>query len=103
MNAQSCKFGRVEIEMSEGETGNMSTSSAQAQSKTRSTPTPTPTASVQPAITKHFTTKPKVNSDGHKQKPEDNTQPSASDPQAASPSIGGAYSLVRSGAALSNL
>ena len=103
MNAQSCKFGRVEIEMSEGNTGNISISSAQAQLTTRSTPTATPTASVQPPITKHFTTKPKVNSDVHKQKPEDNTQLSASDPQAAGPSIGGAYSLVRSGVALSNL
>ena len=49
-NAQSCKFGHVKLEMSEGETGNFSTSSAQAQSTT---------ASVQPPIMKHFVRQPK--------------------------------------------
>ena len=49
-NAQSCKFGRVKLEMSEGKTRNFSTSSAQAQSTT---------ASVQPPIMKHFVRQPK--------------------------------------------
>ena len=98
-NAQTCKLGHVVIEMTEGDTGNFSSSSAQAQSTTRSTPT----ASVQPPITKHFVNQPKK--DVKNSNPQDDIQASASTSQAgqAGPSIGGTYSLVRSGIALSNL
>ena len=94
---QSCKFGHVELEMSEGETGNFSTSSAQAQSTT---------AFVQPPIMKHFVRQPKSDAGvNNTNAAEDNSQASGSvpQPQGASPSIGGTYSLVRSGIALSNL
>ena len=96
-NAQSCKFGRVKLEMSEGETRNFSTSSAQAQSTT---------ASVQPPIMKHFVRQPKSDAGvNNTNAAEDNSQASGSapQPQGAGPSIGGTYSLVRSGIALSNL
>ena len=96
-NAQTCKFGHVEIEISEGETGNLSTSSAQAQSTA---------ASVQPPITKHFVRQPKPHAVAKNTNAEEgNSQASGSvpQPQGATPSIGGTYSLVRSGIALSNL
>ena len=53
-NAQQCKFGIINIEMSHGETGNVSTISAQPQSTIS-----TATCSVQPPITKHFPGQPK--------------------------------------------
>ena len=95
-NAQLCKFGTVDIEMSDGETGNCSTMSAQPQSTCS-----TASASVQPPITKHFA-KEASTRNVHNQN-EHNPQPSTSHPSEPQPSYGGVYSLVHSGVALSNL
>ena len=54
-NAQQCKFGNIDIEMSDGETGNVSTTSAQPQSTIS-----TATCSVQLPISEHFPGQPKM-------------------------------------------
>ena len=97
-NVQQCKFGTVDIEMSNGETGNGSTMSAQPES-TRSAST----NSIQPPITKHFQKDP--SRDIMKPLPENthDSVPSTSRPTKPQPSYDGVYSLVWSGVALSNL
>ena len=99
-NAQQCKFGNINIEMSDGETGNVSTTSAQPQSTVS-----TATCSLQLPITKHFPGQPK-NADVEGKKTtggNDSAQASESALPEVRQSLTGTYSLVCSAIALSNL
>ena len=99
-NAQQCKFGNINIEMSDGKTGNVSTTSAQPQSTIS-----TATCSVQLPITKHFPGKPKnANVEGKKMTGgNDSAQASGSAPPEVQQSLTGMYLLFCSAIALSNL
>ena len=101
-NAQSCKFGKVVIENSEGGTGNCSTttsSTPQPVELTKSTP------SVQPQITKHFRSEATAasNTDAQPGMPQNQHVDGTQGSQEEAKEHIGTYSLVRSSLALSNL